>query len=472
MKRKEATDEMASEVIGFVASGSKPFNMRFYSMQQINVDCVVVELNEIREKIVYEVTDVDVYNSRMEDVELVRYILPGEDYTQYNIYRATAKPLGIIKENEVISMKRWFIAPPGMEVKKAESQEIALVYGVEQCDGKQKIGSILRHEQIPVWINAADLLTTHMAMVGRSGQGKSNLAKILLNKLPMKYMVFTKVNEYTNIENAESMDIEKVSVPMDINLMRKIFELSNTEVQHLREFLKSAKCPRTVQSHELAENIRQFFGTVPDENFEQISIFGSVMQGKNAQLPKFVESLCTKMESTPVEFLSGESIEEDSQSCIVNMQRLSAKEEEIVLYTYLAPILEGRSKCYKNTEQPIPLNERIVIFIEESHNYIPSTKSTFCKELIRSIAREGRKLGIHLVLLSQRPRHIDPTALSQCGSVISFNLTNPEDIDYLMQNANFYGDYYRNTISELKIGECTIVSDYLKKAINCKVDYK
>ena len=107
-----------------------------------------------------------------------------------------------------------------------------------------------------------------------------------------------------------------------------------------------------------------------------------------------------------------------------------------------------------------------MIFIEEAHNYIPSTKSSFCKELIRNIAREGRKPGIHLVLLSQHPRHIDPTALFQCDSMMSFDLTNPEYIDYLMQNAIFHGDYYRNTINGLKIGECTIVSDYLKKAIS------
>lgn len=113
-----------------------------------------------------------------------------------------------------------------------------------------------------------------------------------------------------------------------------------------------------------------------------------------------------------------------------------------------------------------------MIFLEEAHNYVPSTKSSFCKDIIRQIARERRKLGIHLVMMSQRPRHLDPTALSQCGSIVSFNLANPEDIDYLMNNANFYGDYYRNTISDLRTGECIIVSDYILKGINCKVDLK
>lgn len=207
------------------------------------------------------------------------------------------------------------------------------------------------------------------------------------------------------------------------------------------------------------------------KEFQQLDMFGNPIQDKGVQVPKFVKSLCKKIESVSMEISFGKHSEE-TESCIINMQNLSGREEEIALYTYLAPLLENRRKYYKNTEQALPLKERIVIFIEEAHNYVLSTKSAFCKEVIQQIAREGRKLGIHLVLLSQRPRYMDPTALSQCGSIVSFNLTNPEDIDYLMQNANFYGDNYKNTISELKIGECTIVSDYLMRAINCRVDYE
>lgn len=465
-------DEKVSEEIGFVASGSRPQNMKFYSHQQINTDCVMIEMEDDGEKVVYEVIDVDAYNSRMDDMELIRYILPGEDYTKYNIFRVNAKPLGMIKDDELFNIRRWFVAPPGKVVKVAKNQEIAMVYGVEQCEGKQRIGRIIRHEQIIVWLDIPRLLTTHMAMVGRSGQGKSNLAKILLKCLPIKYMVFTKVNEYTNIQNAKIVNLEHVSVDINTNLLKKIFELSNSEIQYLREYLKRADYPKKLHSYELANSIRDYYGESTDENFQQINLFRDLAQVKKVQLPKFVESLCNKIESISMEVSVGENLKEESESCIVNMQNLSDKEEEIALYAYLMPILENRRRCYDNTESSLNLDERIVIFIEEAHNYIPSTKSTFCKEVIRQIAREGRKLGIHLVLLSQRPRHIDPTALSQCGSIVSFNLTNPEDIDYLMKNANFYDDYYRNTISGLKIGECTIISDYLIKTINCKVDFE
>lgn len=467
MKRGKTQNE-----IGVVVSGSKPQNLKFCSLKQICEDYVVVQTEEAEEKVVYEITDVDAYNSRMDDMELIRYILPGEDYTQYNIYRANAKPLGVIKKGELLPIKKWFVAPPGKMVETADTQDISMVYGVERRKGKQKIGKIIRHEQIQVWLDFPKLLTTHMAIVGRSGQGKSNFVKILLESLPMKYIVFTKVDEYTNIKNAKKIDIQHALIDGNISSLKKIFELNKTELQFLHEYLKQSDYQTRMHTAELAEDIRKHYSDSPAPDFEQVSFFEKAIPENTIQLPKFVDSLCKKIESISIDIVMQTEKEEEKEPCIINMQKLSDREEEIALYTYLTPILEERRKCYKNSSQVLPLEDRIVIFLEEAHNYVPSTKTSFCKDIIRQIAREGRKLGIHLVMMSQRPRHLDPTALSQCGSIVSFNLTNPEDIDYLMNNANFYGDYYRNTISDLRIGECIIVSDYIMKGINCKVDFE
>lgn len=454
--------------IGIVASGSQPNKMKFYSLNPITEDYVMVSLGKRNERVIYEVTSVDAYNSRMEDMELFRYILPGEDYTKYNIYRVEAKPLGGIDGNRMCNVDPWFVAPPGENVKEANMNDIALVYGVEYEEGKQKVGKIIRHEHIQVWLDMPKLLTTHMAIVGRSGQGKSNFVKVLLKMLPMKYMLFTKVNEYVAIDNAISSDLEYAFILWNINIIKKTFDLNNSEIQYLKEYINSLGELEKVHSLELSKKIQEYY-TWKDEKYQQVNIFGEVQPIMENLLPKYVESLCRKLESISLEIIP-EQNEERKESCVINMQKLTDKEEEITLFTYLNRLLCDRRIHYKEVKESIPLEDRIVIFIEEAHNYIPSTRASFCRDVIRQIAREGRKLGIHLVLLSQRPRHLDPTALSQCGSIVSFNLTNPEDIDYLMTNANFYGDYYKNIIRDLKIGECVIVSDYILKGINCKVD--
>jgi len=74
----------------------------------------------------------------------------------------------------------------------------------------------------------------------------------------------------------------------------------------------------------------------------------------------------------------------------------------------------------------LPLN----LVLEEAHTYIPEdsdAKFNICKERVERIAKEGRKYGIGLTVVTQRPSNVSTTVLSQCGTYIALRLTN--DID-------------------------------------------
>jgi len=79
-------------------------------------------------------------------------------------------------------------------------------------------------------------------------------------------------------------------------------------------------------------------------------------------------------------------------------------------------------------------NDPILIVCEEAHRYVPNQGETQYKdaqESIRRIAKEGRKYGIGLMLISQRPSDIESTVLSQCNSWIIFRLTNSSDQEHV-----------------------------------------
>ena len=74
----------------------------------------------------------------------------------------------------------------------------------------------------------------------------------------------------------------------------------------------------------------------------------------------------------------------------------------------------------------IPLN----LILEEAHTYIPEdsdSKFNISKERVERIAKEGRKYGIGLTVVTQRPSNVSTTVLSQCGTYISLRLTNDLD---------------------------------------------
>lgn len=69
----------------------------------------------------------------------------------------------------------------------------------------------------------------------------------------------------------------------------------------------------------------------------------------------------------------------------------------------------------------------VLIVLEEAHRYLADTASAMARTSANRIAREGRKYGIGLLLVTQRPSELPDTALAQCGSLIALRLSNSAD---------------------------------------------
>ena len=79
-------------------------------------------------------------------------------------------------------------------------------------------------------------------------------------------------------------------------------------------------------------------------------------------------------------------------------------------------------------------NDPVLLVCEEAHRYVPNrgeAQYESAQEAIRRIAKEGRKYGIGLLLVSQRPSEVEATVLSQCNSWIVLRITNDSDRDHV-----------------------------------------
>ena len=76
----------------------------------------------------------------------------------------------------------------------------------------------------------------------------------------------------------------------------------------------------------------------------------------------------------------------------------------------------------------------ITFVCEEAHRYVPNDRTLGfepTKRAISRIAKEGRKYGVSLAIVTQRPAELDPTILSQCNTIFSMRLTNEKDQEIL-----------------------------------------
>lgn len=121
------------------------------------------------------------------------------------------------------------------------------------------------------------------------------------------------------------------------------------------------------------------------------------------------------------------------------------------------------------------LNERsypIAVFADEAHIYLNDNDidARSSRESAERIAKEGRKYGISLTVISQRPREVSTTILSQCNSFLCLRMSNPDDQNYVR---NLLPDSIRGITSmfaTLRRGECVLLGDSVMMPTRIKMD--
>ena len=106
----------------------------------------------------------------------------------------------------------------------------------------------------------------------------------------------------------------------------------------------------------------------------------------------------------------------------------------------------------------------IALVCDEAHMYLPrkdgkNPVEQRAIENFEKIAKEGRKYGVSLLVVSQRPSDVSPTILSQCHNVVSLRLTNSEDQATVKRLMPESLEGLMDTLPILEIGEALVVGD-------------
>ena len=124
----------------------------------------------------------------------------------------------------------------------------------------------------------------------------------------------------------------------------------------------------------------------------------------------------------------------------------------------------GRMKPEGGRDRPL------LVVLEEAHVYLSAQSKSRAATAARRIAKEGRKYGVGLMLVSQRPSEVDSTILSQCGTVIALRLTNDSDRAQVTSCAS---DNLKGLFSMLPVlptGEALIVGEAVNMPIRAIID--
>lgn len=113
----------------------------------------------------------------------------------------------------------------------------------------------------------------------------------------------------------------------------------------------------------------------------------------------------------------------------------------------------------------------VFVVLEEAHNLAPGGygRSTRASHIISQIASEGRKFRVFLIIITQRPSKIDDDVLSQCGSQIIMQLTNPEDQRAVRMAAEAISEELLRDLPALNKGEAVVLGQLTRVPVMIKV---
>ena len=112
----------------------------------------------------------------------------------------------------------------------------------------------------------------------------------------------------------------------------------------------------------------------------------------------------------------------------------------------------------------------VLVVLEEAHAYLGGEQVRSASMSIQRIAKEGRKYGIGIMLVSQRPSEIDPTILSQCGTIFALRLTNATDRNHVRSSASDSLEGIFGMLPVLRTGEAIIVGEAVNLPVRTLVD--
>jgi uncharacterized protein len=166
--------------------------------------------------------------------------------------------------------------------------------------------------------------------------------------------------------------------------------------------------------------------------------------------------------------LLGEKIEERKKIVVVDLSTVPFDVRSTVISLILRCLFDFAYWHRRVHTERYP----IAVFADEAHIYLSDddASSLAVRRSAERIAKEGRKYGISLTVISQRPRELSSTILSQCGSFLCLRISNPDDQSYVR---NLLPDSIRgitSMFSTLRRGEAILLGDSVMMPTRIRID--
>jgi len=412
-----------------------------------------------------EIRSLNIYFSDAQDVSFVGNIADAYPVKEGESVIADVDIFGII-DREKRFRRSTISVSPGTEIMVADNDLLKRFFGFGE--GGMALGEIDAHK-LGVSLGIEKTFQKHAAILAMSGAGKSYLTKVILEELLSNedspaIVVLDMHGEYVDFANDKAFGAKTERIGGNSIRMG----VGDVSVGIIKELY-----PATTEVQE--EELDKIFGVLhdkiavekaPQDESVILGIIDAMKTDDKDKKGTYV-AIRRRLGSLGRRGIIGKEKYPDLVSkvrlgrmLVFDFSEMDDSHSAIVKGYYVLKQLFELRRAGK-----IP---PVIVFVEEAHNFAPEKaekRENVSKAQIEKIAREGRKFGISICLITQRPAHLSQTALSQCNTHVFLRIANPNDLDFIKRGSENLTSSLMGMLPGLEVGEAVVVGEAVRSPL-------
>lgn len=421
---------------------------------------------------------------------------------------------------------------PASSAYRPDSADIARVVLGELASRQNRaldIATLSNRPEVDVTIDGHAIVTRHLAILAMTGAGKSWTARRIIEELARKnypMVIFDPHGDYTGLSDVPGLrdkvhryyaqlPIFEQSAETVMTVVEALgWGLANTHKSHFETLFEGAKTfvaaveERPARARWLGDylgnsNISRY-GLRPDlfffADFVQAVVKAGQIEDREAAVQlvewgdqeglRVTRQTAGWLASLPNNLRVGakrlRQMEEISRKAAKTTEPLPSDRTELVKYGQISVVaLAGYTSDFQATIYSLiaeqifsarvsnDLKLPVLFILEEAHNFAPARAAMPAEQhsitTTKQLAQEGRKFGVGLVIISQRPSRLDETTLSMCNSYIVMRMVNPEDQRFVRQVIETLGEDDARMLPDLDVGEALLSGQLINFPVLVKI---
>jgi DNA helicase HerA-like ATPase len=401
----------------------------------------------------------------------------------------------------------WIPPQSGKQIFLADDEMLSNILSRKRRGqpGSATIGSLLTRapDAVPIVLSVKDLVSTHLAIIASTGAGKSYLASVIIEELMQPHnkacvLIIDPHGEYSTLDQianfpqfAEQSDGRgprgasysaqvKVYKPEQVKVRISTLDMGDmrhllTEMTEKQQYLLSRALRKVKEGRNGtpwgANDLKNAIKAVSKQKGDDDSDGADDSSTVHALTWRVEQRFVNSFTFDDTQHLDLQEIFKPGQCTVLQLNEIDERDQQVIVATLLRRLNKARMDTERGKvhsgESFLPYP--VFVLLEEAHHFAPGGTEVVSTSILKQVLAEGRKFGIGVGLISQRPGKLDADVLSQCQTQCIMRIVNEIDQKSVAAAIEGVGRDLLDNLPALSKGQVIIAGAAVNTPVICRV---